>query len=63
MAVEKKDPKDEALQCSCKRSTCARFGDCKACRAHHAKKSAPPYCERPVRRRKTRGKRGEPGDE
>jgi len=48
------DQKDAKRRCPCKRKQCARFGDCKACRAHHLEKGDPPYCERPAGRRKKR---------
>ena len=36
--------------CPCKRKKCPRYRNCDACRAHHAAKGRPPYCERRHRR-------------
>ena len=40
-------------QCPCKRTDCARYGDCAACQAHHAKKGEkhPPFCQRTPRKK------------
>lgn len=41
--------------CPCKRTGCARHGDCAACQAHHAERGPkhPPFCRKKKKSRKT----------
>ncbi len=44
-------------KCTCKKSSCERFGNCAACIEHHKNhKRYPPYCKREGRNQKNRSK-------
>ena len=34
------------IDCPCRKKSCARYGDCAACRAYHAERKRPVFCER-----------------
>lgn len=36
----------QTIICPCKRKKCERFGDCTACKEHHAERKTPAACER-----------------
>jgi len=40
--------------CPCPHTSCARHGDCTACRAHHLAAKRPVYCQRREKGKKIR---------
>lgn len=48
------------IDCPCKRKKCERYGDCAACREHHAGEKFLTACDRLLAKREKKNKRKTP---